>query len=230
MKNPLKFSLVFLAFLVISFQSQSKQIILEIEVTDKVSGSLLDAEVSLRAYKGDLVVSGERISAGIYQVAVDLAEDADFLLAVEKKGYMFANLRTTIKANVQVQKQRILLSPFEINVNYELKNIYFESKSAILTFEAQKELQKLEKLLKTNQGLQIEVSGHSDNNGLQQELLDISSKRAMAAAVYLESRGVEIGRMKPVGYGPQRPVVSNDDEFEGRELNRRVEFKIIGGL
>jgi outer membrane protein OmpA-like peptidoglycan-associated protein len=29
------------------------------------------------------------------------------------------------------------------------------------------------------------------------------------------------------GYGEEKPIVSNDDERDGREINRRVEFKVM---
>jgi outer membrane protein OmpA-like peptidoglycan-associated protein len=212
------------------FSLFAQEVILEIEVRDKSSNELIDADVSARPYKGDLVIMGERVAEGRYQIAIELSEDAEYLVAVEKSGYMFANAKTTVQAGIPLQAKSINLSRFEMNVQYQLRNIYFESKSSTLTFEAQKELQKLEKAMKDNALFKIEISGHSDNNGSTDDLMEVSHLRAMAAMVYLESRGIDPSRMKILGYGPQRPVVSNDDEFEGRELNRRVEFRIIEGV
>jgi len=39
--------------------------------------------------------------------------------------------------------------------------------------------------------------------------------------------GIEKNRLTSKGFGETMPVVSNDDETEGRELNRRVEMKIL---
>ena len=39
--------------------------------------------------------------------------------------------------------------------------------------------------------------------------------------------GIDRARLEGVGYGSSKPIASNDDEFEGRELNRRTEFEII---
>ena len=44
---------------------------------------------------------------------------------------------------------------------------------------------------------------------------------------YLTKKGIDTRRIKPVGYGKSKPLASNDDEDDGRELNRRVEFKVL---
>ena len=44
---------------------------------------------------------------------------------------------------------------------------------------------------------------------------------------FLTKKGIDSRRIKVVGYGTSKPLASNDDENDGRELNRRVEFKII---
>jgi outer membrane protein OmpA-like peptidoglycan-associated protein len=46
---------------------------------------------------------------------------------------------------------------------------------------------------------------------------------------YLVSKGIDRSRLRAKGYGKRIPIASNDDEHEGRELNRRTEFEIISG-
>jgi outer membrane protein OmpA-like peptidoglycan-associated protein len=43
----------------------------------------------------------------------------------------------------------------------------------------------------------------------------------------LVKKGIDPRRVQAKGYGKDRPLASNDDEKEGRELNRRVEFKVL---
>ena len=40
-------------------------------------------------------------------------------------------------------------------------------------------------------------------------------------------RGVDKSRIIATGYGESQPIASNDDEKDGRELNRRVEIKKV---
>ena len=51
-------------------------------------------------------------------------------------------------------------------------------------------------------------------------------RRAKASKDYLVSRGIDAGRLESKGYGESQPVDSNETA-EGRELNRRVEMKIL---
>jgi len=39
--------------------------------------------------------------------------------------------------------------------------------------------------------------------------------------------GIDAGRISVIGMGSDKPLATNDQEKEGRELNRRVEFKFI---
>ncbi len=54
----------------------------------------------------------------------------------------------------------------------------------------------------------------------------LSEDRANAVRNYLIEQGVSSDRIEAVGYGEKQPVATNDTE-EGRQLNRRVEFKIL---
>lgn len=72
----------------------------------------------------------------------------------------------------------------------------------------------------------IEVQGHTDSVGSNEDNLRLSQLRAQSVSSALLSRGVASGRINTVGYGESMPVASNDTPA-GREMNRRVEIKII---
>jgi outer membrane protein OmpA-like peptidoglycan-associated protein len=75
--------------------------------------------------------------------------------------------------------------------------------------------------------LKIEISGHTDNKGSAEYNKKLSERRAKSVVDYLLAKGISPDRLKYAGYGMERPLVSNEDE-EGRKLNRRTEFEIIG--
>ena len=56
--------------------------------------------------------------------------------------------------------------------------------------------------------------------------MELSARRALAVNNYLLSRGIEQDQLEVIGYGESRPIADNDTE-EGRELNRRIEIKLI---
>jgi outer membrane protein OmpA-like peptidoglycan-associated protein len=90
------------------------------------------------------------------------------------------------------------------------------------------ELNKLEKLLKENPQYKIKISGHTDNRGPAEVNKELSHKRATAVVEYLKRKGIDSRRLSAQGFGEEKPLASNDDEKDGRELNRRTEFEIIG--
>jgi outer membrane protein OmpA-like peptidoglycan-associated protein len=51
----------------------------------------------------------------------------------------------------------------------------------------------------------------------------LSTQRANAVKLYLQTAGVEAARLQATGYGFSRPVAPNDDPL-GRAQNRRVEL------
>ena len=82
------------------------------------------------------------------------------------------------------------------------------------------------KISKQNDDLKIEISGHTDNTGKEKDNLVLSEKRAQEVRNYLNLQGIELSRMKCVGYGSSIPLASNDTD-DGRAKNRRIEIIIL---
>ena len=112
-----------------------------------------------------------------------------------------------------------------LSKNFLLKGVKFEFDSDRLTPESKEILNGVAETLKAYPEVNVEVSGHTDYIGTDAYNLALSEHRADAVKTYLGGRGVEDKRMTPVGYGKTVPIDNNDTE-EGRENNRRVEFKI----
>ncbi len=69
----------------------------------------------------------------------------------------------------------------------------------------------------------LEIAGHTDNVGKKSANTKLSKERAEFAQNYLRSNGISNSRMSAVGFGPDKPIASNDNK-EGRAKNRRVEI------
>lgn len=105
-------------------------------------------------------------------------------------------------------------------------NILFDFSKAILRPESYKELDKIARMLKANPNMQVELSAHTDGIGNYSKNLQLSDDRANSSRNYLISKGVSAGQIVAKGYGETTPVAPNTTE-EGRQLNRRVEFRIL---
>lgn len=72
----------------------------------------------------------------------------------------------------------------------------------------------------------LKLEGHTDNKGSADYNLKLSKARANAVKKYLEDKGIKPTRIETEGFGSTKPIADNSTE-EGREKNRRVEFKIV---
>ena len=74
--------------------------------------------------------------------------------------------------------------------------------------------------------MEIELSGHTDNQGDPKLNVALSEARVVNVKKYLISKGIAADRIETVGYGGVFPIADNTRE-ETRKLNRRVEMEII---
>jgi outer membrane protein OmpA-like peptidoglycan-associated protein len=108
----------------------------------------------------------------------------------------------------------------------QLNHINFESGSSNLTANSKYELDNLVTGLTAFPAINIEVAGHTDNDGDPAANVTLSASRAAAVAKYLSDRGISAGRLRPRGYGDSKPLAPNDSP-ENRAKNRRTEFTIL---
>ncbi|MFN6944619.1 MAG: OmpA family protein [Cytophagaceae bacterium] len=108
------------------------------------------------------------------------------------------------------------------------ENIYFDFDEFDLRPEALKTLDDLVSYYKKNPGIQIEMNANTDNYGTAKYNEELSEKRGKAALDYLKSKGVDKSALVVNARGAENPITTNDNPV-GRQLNRRVEFSIIGG-
>lgn len=203
---------------------------LVVKVEDYNSGESLEANVSLRRLDDNVVVPIKKLGNGIFSMEVINQENTDFMFSAEKDGYMFKNLKISLPASKEERlkiNRTIELSQLQKGFQTVLRNIYFDFDKATFKVESYDELNKLENLLSRNPNMKVEISGHTDNIGYKAYNKYLSQKRANAVVGYLKNKGIDARRIVARGYGENRPLASNDNEFEGRSLNRRVEFKIL---
>jgi OmpA-OmpF porin, OOP family len=109
-----------------------------------------------------------------------------------------------------------------------ISNIYYETAKAELRPDSRASLDKeLVDLLKDNPKLIIEISSHTDDVGTNEYNQKLSQARAESVVNYLISHGIDKSRLIAKGYGEGKPIAPNSTP-EGRQKNRRTEFKIIG--
>ncbi len=80
-------------------------------------------------------------------------------------------------------------------------------------------------LMKAQPEMTIDVQGHTDSKGVHDKNVKLSQDRAAAVVTYITDHGISGSRLKSEGFGPDKPIDTNDTEA-GRSKNRRVEFVV----
>jgi chemotaxis protein MotB len=134
----------------------------------------------------------------------------------------------------QIENQEVSIKSFQekISVTF-VDRILFESGKATISLEGKRILKKVGEILKSAQGRQIRVVGHTDNIPILAEYRykfpsnwELSAARAAAVVRDFQKRfGLDPKNMEAVGRSLYEPIASNVTD-EGRAQNRRVEIII----
>jgi outer membrane protein OmpA-like peptidoglycan-associated protein len=197
-------------------------------VRDKQTRDPLAASIeliNLDTKHTESLVASDSIS-GAYLIV--LTQGADYALYVNKKGYLFRSLNFNYS---EVKDYQPIVLDIDLEQANEgttavLENIFFDVDKFDLKEKSVTELQKILRFMKENPLVRVEISGHTDNTGSPAYNNELSEKRARSVNDYLVANGIDQARLIPRGYGPSQPIASNDTE-DGRQKNRRIQFKII---
>jgi len=113
-----------------------------------------------------------------------------------------------------------------------LRTIFFDFDKFSLTSQSKTTLDNLTDIMKLFPEMHIVAIGHTDAVGTETYNLNLSKKRADSAIGYLQTKGIESGRLQIKALGETEHIAINQnsdgsDNPEGRKYNRRVEFKVI---
>ncbi len=143
----------------------------------------------------------------------------------------YKNFTSDMEYNkLDIPKDKLATYELEIKIdppkNFVLDNVYFDTGKSTLKPSSHKTLNELAEVLKIKSAMVIEIQGHTDNVGKEDENIALSQKRAEEVKKYLVSKGIDIKRIEAKGYGPKIPIADNATE-EGKSKNRRTSLKVI---
>ena len=157
-----------------------------------------------------------------YNKNYSIRASADHFFAISEN----LNLDSLVKAGYKEIHKDLYLAPIEIGQVVRLNNVFFDFDKWDLRPESYIELNRVVDLLKNNPAVEIEMSAHTDSRGADDYNFTLSDSRARSVMEYILSKGISPSHITSKGYGETKPVAPNDTE-ENRQLNRRVEFKIM---
>ncbi|NEQ49933.1 MAG: OmpA family protein [Leptolyngbya sp. SIO3F4] len=110
----------------------------------------------------------------------------------------------------------------EVASQLELQKVFFDENST--TPSSPGAIVEIIRLLKDNEGMRVEIIGHSDKKEAANTGKDISEERAKAIYDYLVEKGIDASRLSFKGVKNAEPEDESGTK-EGNAKNRRVTFK-----
>lgn len=197
------------------------------KVFDFDSQKGIRAHIELYRLEDDVVVY-ESVSDNVTgDFLACLPANAEYGFNVNKKGYLFHSGYFSENDSVQIKvSQKIDLPKIAVGRSLVLKNVYFDFDLFNLKKKSKAELDRLYAFLIEYPRIKLELAGHTDSWGPYEHNITLSNNRAKAVLDYLVNKGISPSRLTYKGYGPDKPIATNETD-EGRALNRRTEAIII---
>jgi len=150
-------------------------------------------------------------------------EDAKIRSELDK---LSATARDALKRAEEAGK--LAQGKFLYEVTLTDNDVRFGFDNYVLSDEAKAALDSFAKRVKSeNQGVYIEVQGHTDSVGSEQYNLKLGYKRAEQVMRYLSmEQGLPLHRMNVISYGEYKPIADNGSR-DGRAQNRRVTLVVL---
>lgn len=181
------------------------------------------------------VIKTEKIGAdGRYSLTLENYQPLTVKATAE--GYFPNQLRFNAPADPEadslVNAVLCLIPVPEVNETFVVENVYYDFDKADLKPESYPALDEIIRMLEANPNMTIEIGAHTDSKGSDRYNQRLSEARAKSVVDYLLSKGIDGSRLTSKGYGESMPIAPNTDERgkdnpEGREKNRRTEFKVL---
>jgi outer membrane protein OmpA-like peptidoglycan-associated protein len=206
--------------------------ILKGKVIDANTTTPLGAHITLINNESNKVLVKVSSDPATGDFEIIIPHGGNYGVATELNGYLFNSINFDLPNFSEYMEidTHILMQKAQVGSKVVLKNIFFDTGKADLKLQSLSELENIRELLANNPEMKVQINGHTDNVGKPSYNKALSLKRAQSVVTHLIHHGVDPSRLSAVGYGSERPLVSNDDETQGREINRRTEIEIIASV
>jgi len=193
-------------------------------VTDVTDNHPLKATVIFQTLPdiSEVYIGDSQEASGMY--AIGLHNRNRYLVEVSAPNYKPEIDTVVIEHDMDsVNYQLVSVKPGSI---LRLQRIYFAQGDYKIQPDSYGELSELLLLLERYPNMIVRLEGHTDRLGGRQANMTLSQNRVDEIKKYLISKGIEDKRIKTQAFGGNRPLSTENTE-ESRQLNRRVEVRIL---
>ena len=209
------------------FQSSPVQV-LYVHVSDSETGAPVRAQVEVFEFDGRDTIRTSQTADVNGKITITLELNKPYGLIGTAENYMIHSTHLPADSS-RIRQHDFKMTPLAKMTDKAvvLENIFFETGSAVLLPASYPELRKLLQVLHENPTMKIEIRGHTDNVGTEEDNQVLSDNRAKAVFQYLINNNIDTSRLSYKGFGETHPIAQNESEA-GRQKNRRTEFVILG--
>lgn len=199
-------------------------------IKDCETGLPISAIIEVTDNEKNEVIATYNSNSQTGKYLISLPSGKNYGININAEGFLFSSQSFDLTSDSlsvynEVVKD-VCLDKIKVGTKVVLKNIFFDFNKSTLRSESIAELNRLKRILDDNASMKIEIGGHTDSRGSAEYNKKLSNDRAQSVVNYLIDNGIDTSRLTYKGYGKDQPVATNETE-EGRQDNRRVEFKVI---
>ena len=177
----------------------------------------------------------------------------DYVFLGTCKGFLNHQERLRVEPVTESEEYVLQFPLASITAPVLIENIFYDFDKATLRPESTAALDKLVELLNENANVTIELSAHCDYKGSAEYNKVLAQRRAESVVEYLTAHGIASDRLKPVGYGKEKPknirkkltekypflkegdvlteeyikMLDEEQQEICNQLNRRTEFVVL---
>jgi len=205
----------------ITYGQNDKEIWIEGKVVDVGTGKGIKANIHYKSLPTGGINGSFKDS--VYRFSI--FGSSKYEVAAEVDGYIRAVVIVDPAKGVNGKIERNLILPPK-GQTIRLTHLIFEQGKSIIDPASFDELDELAQMLIDNPKLVIQLEGHTDNQGSMSKNMELSQDRVDEVKKYLVDKKVSKSRVKTKAFGGTKPL-SNEKTVEARNLNRRVEIRIL---
>ncbi len=213
---------ILLVVVLIDGHAQSSELTAHGKVTDSRTGKGLKASIRYSSIPTGSIFGRFNDSTFSFPIF----GTAKYQITASAEGY---NPRTVIVDPRDINAENKVLRDIMLTPKGEtiiLNHLIFAQGKSVIDPKSFPELDEVVQMLKENEKIEIQLEGHTDNQGNPKLNMDLSQSRVDAVKKYLVAKGISKNRIKTKAFGGSQPL-RNEMTQEARALNRRVEMRIL---
>ena len=202
-------------------QSQNTEIIVQGKVKQAISGKGVASKIVYKSYP----TGGLSGSFNDSTFSFSIFGSSKYQVTASALGY----IPNTVIVDPKDSKNNSIVHDIELtptNRTVRLNHLIFDMGKVVIKPVSFTELDELVAMMMANPKVEIQLEGHTDNQGSADANLKLSQDRVDAVKKYLSSKGINKDRIKTKAFGGTQPLSSEKTE-EARALNRRVEMRVL---